>query len=236
MEFLDVVQLRVILIVAMLGIAGIMDAKSRRIPDVLWLIFGGIGTILYIWDYPTVTSYHIIAILTSTFVGVAIWRWKIAGLADSFAIIAMTVILPVHYEFVMMPIMILVMAFFIVVICMVLYNVSLNLVEMIRTKTWVFAEFKTESKHKKAFAFLAIHRKRKHEKFVLAAEKVSKIESSSKSFVFLLSKNKMTRDNKITKSKKEIYVQNVPPLITFMFGVAMFLLLPEMLNLFILLN
>ena len=101
----------------MLGIAGIFDVRTREIPDAIWLIFGGIGAVLYAWDYDDgMTPYHVIAIFTSIFVGMAIWRWRITGLADSLAIFAMTVILPVHYEFVMMPIIILAISFFLVVI------------------------------------------------------------------------------------------------------------------------
>lgn len=231
MEFLDVVQIRIILLVVMLGIAGVLDFKTRKIPDVLWLVFGGIGAILYIWDHSSVTPYHVIAILTSAFVGIAIWRCRIAGLADAFAIIVMAVILSVHYEFVMMPIMTLVIAFFIMVIGMLMYNISLNLAEMIRTKNWIFSDFKSESKYKKVFAFLTIHRKRKHERFVLSAEKNSEIESNSKVFAFLSSKNKIIpRDNQMTESNNEMCVQNVPPLIIFLFGIAVFLLLPEILS------
>ncbi|WP_316504783.1 hypothetical protein [Nitrosopumilus sp.] len=220
MEF-DIVEIRIILLLVMLGIGGVYDFKTRKIPDILWLVFGGTGAILYLWDYHNMTPYHIIAILTSTFIGVAIWRWKIAGLADAFAIIAIAVILPVHYEFMMMPIMILVMAFFIMVVGLMMYNISLNLAEMIRTKTWIFSEFKSESKFKKTLAFLAIHRKRKRETFVISAEKKHLTESVTKAFVFLSYRNKTIRENQIIQSNKQ-FVQNVPPLITFMFGVAVF--------------
>ena len=188
----------------MLGIGSVYDLKTRKVPDILWLVFGGIGAILYIWDYQTTTSYYVIAIFTSSFVGVAIWKWKIAGAADCFAIIAMAVILSVHYEFVMMPIMILVMAFFIMVFGLMMCNISLNLAEIIRTKKWIFSEFKAESRYKKIFAFLAIHRKRRYERFVISAEKNSEIKSDSKSFVFLSSKNKKYRNNQI-ESKKKMY-------------------------------
>lgn len=66
--------------------------------------------------------------------------------------------------------------------------------------------------------------------FVISAEKNSEIEYNSKSFVFLSSRNKSTGDNQITESNSEMYVQNIPPLITFLFGVAVFLLLPEILG------
>ena len=222
---------RILLLVSMLGIAAAFDVRSRRIPDIIWVIFGGIGAILYAWDYDVggMTPYHVITVLTSIFAGMMLWRWKIAGLADSFAILAMAVILPVHYEFVMMPIMILISAFFLVVISTTLYNVSLNLSDIIRSRKMdIFFEF-SEPKYKKIIAFIAVHKKRKYEKFVIPTENSMSIIPNVKSFVFLSSRNRVTRDNQLLQSN-EMYVQSVPPLIAYMFGVAVFLLLPEILS------
>lgn len=227
MEF-EIVSIRIILFVVMLGIAGMMDAKTRKIPDILWLIFGGTGAILYIWDYGTLTSYHHIAMILGASMGLMMWRWRIAGIADSFAIVAMSVILPVHYEFVMMPILILVLSFFTVVFGTVLYNIVLNSLDLARKKN-LFSEFKDESIHRKIFAFVSSHRKRNHEKYVIPTETFMSITPNIRSFRFLSFKNKVTRDSEIKSD--EMYVQNVPPLITFLFGVAMLLLLPEILGL-----
>lgn len=213
----------------MLGIAAIFDVKSRKIPDVLWLIFGGIGVALYIWDYSNVTPYHVIAILTSVFIGIALWRWRLSGIADSIAVIAMAVILPVHYEFVMMPILVLITAFFLIAIFVTLYNIFLNLSDMIRSKKLdIFSEF-LEPKHKKIFAFVSVHRKRRFEKFVIPTENSMSITPNTKSFIFLSSRSKVKRNNQSLQSN-EMYVQSVPPLIAFMFGVGLFLLLPEILS------
>ena len=222
-------SLRILLLVSMLGIVAVFDVRSRKIPDGIWLVFGGIGAVLYAWDYDGITPYHVITVFTSIFAGMMLWRWKIAGLADTFAILAMAVILPVHYEFVMMPIMILVAAFFLVIISVTLYNVFLNLSDIFRSRKMdMFSEF-SESKYKKIFAFVAVHRKRKYEKFVISTENSMSIIPNVKSFVFLSSRNRVTRDNQLLQSN-EIYVQNVPPLIAYMFGVAVFLLLPEILS------
>ena len=221
---------RIILLVSMLGVAGIFDVKSRKIPDVIWLIFGGIGAASYIWDYnDTMTSYHVITIFTSAFAGLSIWRLKITGSADAFAIFAITVILPVHYEFVMIPIVVLVMTFFLVVIFVTLYNISLNVSDTIRSKKMdIFSEF-SESKYKKAFAFVTVHRKRRYEKFVISIENSMSITPNVKSFAFLSSRSMVKRDRQRLQSN-EVYVQNVPPLTAYMFGVAVFLLLPEILS------
>ena len=227
-------SLRILLLVSMLGIAAAFDVRSRRIPDGIWLVFGIIGAVLYAWDYDDgeMTPYHVITIFTSIFAGMMLWRWNIAGLADTFAILAMAVILPVHYEFVMMPIMILVTTFFLVVTFVTLYNVFLNLSDMIRSrKLDIFYKF-LEPKHKKIFAFVAVHRKRKYDKFVISTENSMSITPNVKSFVFLSSRNRVTRDNQSLQSN-EMYVQNVPPLTAYMFGVAVFLLLPEILSCFV---
>ena len=209
----------------MLGIAAIFDVRTRKIPDILWLVFGGIGAVFYAWDHEEVTSYHVITIITSVFAGMMLWRWKIAGLADSFAVLAMTVILPVHYEFVMMPIMILVTSFCLVVIFVTVYNVSLNVSDIIRSKKMdIFSEF-SEPKHKKAFAFFVIHRKRKFEKVVIPAENSMNMAPHIKSFVLVSPRNKSTDSQSLQPN--ETYVQSVPPLITYMFGVTVLLLLPE---------
>ena len=222
-------SLRILLLVSMLGIVAVFDVRSRKIPDGIWLVFGGIGAVLYAWDYDGITPYHVITVFTSIFAGMMLWRWKIAGLADTFAILAMAVILPVHYEFVMMPIMILVAAFFLVIISVTLYNVFLNLSDIFRSRKMdMFSEF-SESKYKKIFAFVAVHRKRKYEKFVISTENSMSIIPNVKSFVFLSSRNRVTRDNQLLQSN-EMYVQNVPPLIVYMFGVGLFLLLPEILS------
>ena len=222
-------SLRILLLVSMLGIATVFDVKSRKIPDVIWLIFGGIGAVLYAWDYDGVTPYHVITIFTSIFAGMMLWRWKIAGSADAFAILAMAVILPVHYEFVMMPIMVLVTAFFLVVIFVTLYNVSLNVFDIIRSRKMdIFSEF-SEPRYKKTFAFFAVHKKRRFEKFVIPTENSMHLTHNIKSFVFLSSRNKVKRDNQLLQSN-EMYVQNIPPLTAYMFGVGLFLLSPEILS------
>ena len=234
MEFLEIITaVRVFLFVGMLGIAGIMDVKSRKIPDVLWLVFGGIGAVLYLWDYSVMTTpYHVIAMLTSAFVGVAIWRWKIAGTADAFAVIAMAIILPVHYEFVMMPILVLVLVFFVMSSGTIIYNVVLNLSDVLRRKS-LFSEFKDELFYRKAFAFVSSHRKRKYERFVIPAETFMSITPNKKSFRFFPSRNNVRQNSQMLMmipSKEDVYIQNIPPMIVFLFGVAVFLLLPEILS------
>ena len=111
----------------MLGIASYFDVKTRMVPDVIWLVFGGLGAILYVFDYESVTSYHFLAMIMGGFAAFMIWRWRLAGTADVFAVLAMTVILPVHYEFVMMTIATLAGSFIIVGLVAIIHYVVFKL-------------------------------------------------------------------------------------------------------------
>ena len=221
-------QIRIVLLLVLFGVASVYDYKTRKIPDILWVVFSGIGGMLYLVDYPeSFSAYHVISFFTSSFFGFVLYRMRLVGMADMFGIISISIILPVHYEFVMIPIVILVMAFFVVVFSTIIYNVSLNLSEMIRIKKWIFSEFKLESKYKKVLAFFAVHRKRRYEKFVIPTESSMSITPAIKSFVFFSSRNNVTRNSQLESNG--MYVQNIPPLISYMFGVSIFLLLPEIL-------
>ena len=145
MEF-DIVSIRIILLLSMLGIASYFDIKTRMVPDVIWLIFGGLGTILYVFDYESVTSYHLLAVIMGGFASFMIWRWRLVGIADVFAVLVITVILPVHYEFVMVPIAVLIGSFVIVgfvtlvhyIILKIRYRIPLNQIKLQPLIPYVF--------------------------------------------------------------------------------------------------
>jgi len=224
---------RIFLLLLMLGAASIFDVRTRKIPDVLWLICGGLGIILYVFDWQSVTSYHILSMVVTGATALLLYLYKITGTADLFALLSIAMILPVCYEFVMVPIAVLIAALMLVVFFTVLYNVFLNVSDIIKSKRIMFFEFKTESKYRKVFAFFVIHRKRKFEKFVIPAEKSMSFSPSKKSFVLLpLSSKRESFDilQLQTKYSGEIFVQNIPPLIAYMFGITIFVLFPEILS------
>jgi hypothetical protein len=98
----------------MLGIASYFDIKTRMVPDVIWLIFGGLGAILYFFDWPSMTSYHILSMIVAGSIALLFYVYKITGTADIFAILSMTVILSVYHEFVMVPVIVLIGGFIII--------------------------------------------------------------------------------------------------------------------------
>lgn len=223
---LEFFQIRIILLLTLFGIATIYDYKTRKIPDILWIVFAGIGGGLYVIDYESFTAYHVISFFTSCVFALSLYRMKFVGMADMFGIISIAVILPVHYEFVMMPILGTILALILVVFSTILYNVALNVTDMISTKRKsLFCEFAGESFYRKLLAVFFIHRRRGYEKFIILSENQYPAIPKNRSFVLI------SRSKEI--SKLEGFVQNAPPFIVFMMIGMVLLLFPEILGLMI---
>ena len=209
------------MILVMFGVASVFDYKLRKVPDVIWIVGVGIGGVMYALDYQDFSAYHGVTIVTSCFFGFILYRLQFVGMADLFGIISISVILPVHYEFVMVPIIVTLLALVLAVSVITVYNVTLNVADLV-SKRKLFDVFTKEPLYRKVFAFFCIHKKRKYEKFVISSENYYSVLPNQKSFV-LLSRNKEI-------SQSEGFVQNAPPFIVFMMIGMFFLLLPEILN------
>ena len=222
---MELFQIRIILLLALFGIASIYDYKTRKIPDILWIVFSGIGGGLYVVDYESFSAYHVISFFTSCVFAILLYRLKFVGMADVFDMISIAVILPVHYEFVMVPILGTILALIIVVFATILYNFTLNVVDIISTKRKsLFSEFVGEPLYRKLLAIFFIHRKRGYERFVISGENQYPAIPKNRSFV-LISRNK-----EISPHMEGGFVQNVPPFVLFMMVGIVLLLLPEILS------
>jgi len=225
--------IRIILLLVMLGIAAIFDIKTRRVPDHIWIISGGFGAFLYLFDWQNTTSYDILAMITTGAIAILLWFYRVMGQADIFAMASMAAILPVYYDdLVMIPIMITLGAVMIAGIFTILYNAILNLQDWLKLKQRPFSDF-DEPIYKKILAFFTVHRKRKDEKFVVLAEKKNDDNSSYKKNVRKLELSGWKKKHDLTKNNMTdilgAYVEKPPPLIVYMFGITVFFLLPELL-------
>lgn len=108
---LEVTSIRIVLLLLMLGFASIFDIRTRRIPDLIWVVCGGMGSVLYFFDWQSIISYHALSMITTGAVALLLYLYRLTGTADVFAMLSMAVILPVHYEFVMVPIVVLIGGF-----------------------------------------------------------------------------------------------------------------------------
>ena len=223
---MELFQIRIVILLILFGIASIYDYKTRKIPDVLWIVFSGIGGGLYVIDFESFSAYHVISFFTSCVFAILLYRLRFVGMADMFGIISIAAILPVHYEFVMIPILGTILALIIVVFTTILYNFTLNGMDLISTKRKsLFCEFEGESLYRKILAIFFIHRRREYEKFVILSENQYPIIPKNRSFV-LISRNREI----FPQMKGEGFVQNAPPFILFMMIGIVLLLLPEILS------
>ncbi|MDH3764189.1 MAG: hypothetical protein OER82_00060 [Nitrosopumilus sp.] len=222
---IELFQVRIILLLTLFGIASAYDYKTRRIPDILWIAFSGIGGVLYVMDYESFSAYHVISFFTSCFFGFVLYRLKFVGMADMFGIISIAVILPVHYEFVMIPILGTILSLILVVSATLLYNVLLNTMDMMskRKRRRLFDRFTGEPLYRKFLAFFFIHRKRRYERFVISAESQYPTIPKNRSFVLI------SRSKEI--SQVGGLVHNAPPFVVFMMIGLVLLLFPEILGL-----
>jgi len=215
----------------MLAIAAIFDIKTRKVPDHIWIISGGLGVFLYLFDWQDTTSYDILAMITTGAIAILLWAYRLMGQADIFAMASMAVILPVYYDdLVMMPIMVTLGAVMIAGLFTILYNAILNSQDWLKLKQRPFSDF-DEPTYKKILAFFTVHRKRRNEKFVILAEKRNEDHNPTNKNAKKLDLSGWKKKHDLTKNSLTdnlgVYVEKPPPLIVYMFGLAVFFLLPE---------
>ena len=90
----DIESLRQIVALSLLSVASYFDIKNREVNDIIWIIFGGTGAILYLLEP--------IGIITVLYLGIGVvigivWIiTKAFGQADGLALIALAIALPTY--------------------------------------------------------------------------------------------------------------------------------------------
>jgi S-formylglutathione hydrolase FrmB len=149
----------------MFAVAAFTDVKERKIHDIVWLVFGGTGAILYAFEPPDMMGMvsMIIGIgLASTF-----WFFRLYAGADALALISLSVILPTYHG-IIVPLSMVLIATAISAIYGVVYNVAANSKTFLNNKK-IFEEF-DEPTYRKFAAFFLVHKRTKNEKFAFPAE------------------------------------------------------------------
>jgi len=193
-------EIRIVIAVSMFAIAAFFDVRERRIHDIIWLAFGGAGTVLYAFEFPDIID------IVSVGVGVSLasifWFFRLYAGADALALISLSVILPTYNGFII-PLSTVVIATGISIIYGLVYNLVVNSKTFLNNKK-IFEEF-DEPTYRKLAAFFLIHKKTKNEKFVFPAER---IVSEKRKFRF-----RYDPDDEF--SKDELYVSLAMPLTLF---------------------
>lgn len=173
----------------MLAIASILDIKRREVPDKVWLIFGGLGTLLTIFelfidgnpnsnstglDYQNRTVYFVhlsIGVAIMSAIGYITYKAGFFGGADSKALVAISVVLPVfnaNFQVHSFPALSIFSNAIIVSITAMLYNVLRNTISV--AKRIPIFEGVEETGFRKALAFTVGYQAKSCGKFMFAME------------------------------------------------------------------
>lgn len=173
-------EIRTALFLAMFAVLGWCDLRTREVDTRAFIIFGGLGTALYVFDWHEVTQFTILMMAGTALGTFALWRIKLFGTGDLFAVFAGTAIYPVytgmaihHTHADLLPVMLLVLmgGWALSFIFTILWNVVLNASDVMR-RGGIFGEI-TDSRARKCMAFFILHRQREFERHTFPAEETT---------------------------------------------------------------
>ena len=160
----DIESLRQIIALSMLSVASYCDIKKREVNDIIWIIFGGVGSILYLFE--PIDFITILYLGIGVAIGIVWILAKAFGQADGLALIALAITLPAHDRLPVTAIVPIVVPF-LAALYGLCYNMTYNISDLLHGRLFFGV---CEKPHRKAFAFLVLHRKRIHERFVFPAQ------------------------------------------------------------------
>jgi preflagellin peptidase FlaK len=89
---------RIIIALSMLGLASFMDLRNREVHDLVWIVFGSIGALMFLFEPDLVQNSIPLLFASSITVAIAYLAYRIglfAG-ADALALVALVVIIPLY--------------------------------------------------------------------------------------------------------------------------------------------
>ena len=223
-------ELRIATCVSMLAIASFLDLKNREVPDKIWLIFGGAGALLTIFElffssnggsssdaleFQSKVAYLVhlsIGLSIISAIGYVTYKVGFFGGADPKALAAIAVILPVYnasFQVHGFPVLSVFTNAIVVSITATLYNVCRNTILMAK-KVPIF-EGVEESKFRKALAFTVGYQTQSCGRFAFAMEELD--NNGKKKFRFNpLSYNEFAEED---RGAKKVWVTNALPFIVY---------------------
>ncbi len=89
---------RILVALSMLVVASTMDLKNREVHDLVWIIFGSIGAIMYVFEPDLVLNFIPLLFASSFSVAIAYFAYRIGlfASADALALVALAVIIPLY--------------------------------------------------------------------------------------------------------------------------------------------
>ena len=158
--------LRFCILVVILGVASYHDMKSREIQDYLWMVGGGIGAILYVFDWHDIDNFVIFSMALGALVSLAAWRLFPMGQADVLAVLTCSVLCPVSFGM-MNPAVIFFGGLVLEHIIAIFYNLRYNICDLLYNTLYSGVD---SPWYIRVMAFYSVHRRRPHERFTFCAE------------------------------------------------------------------
>lgn len=92
---LDILHIRILFALAMLGIATIIDIRSREISDFIWIVFGGISVVLLFFEPNIIEAAFGVgfSLIVAPLV-LILWRFGLFGGADALGLIVLSALAP----------------------------------------------------------------------------------------------------------------------------------------------
>jgi hypothetical protein len=182
--------------------------KSRKVNDVVWIIFGIAGTSLYFFDTP-VSFVTFVWMIFGCIVAGGCWKLHVYGGADGLSIITLSIVLPA-YNHIPISICVLLASFVLSSSYIITSNIFRNTRSLILNEK-LFSEI-SEPVYKKMLAFFIVHRRSRNEKYRFAAES---IVDGKRKFVF-------THDPDSERFGNTKYVTSSVPMMPILLGGLVF--------------
>ncbi|MFZ8937991.1 MAG: A24 family peptidase C-terminal domain-containing protein [Nitrosopumilaceae archaeon] len=92
---LDILHIRILFALAMLGIATVIDIRSREISDFIWIVFGGISVVLLFFEPNIIEAAFGVgfSLIVAPLV-LILWRFGLFGGADALGLIVLSALAP----------------------------------------------------------------------------------------------------------------------------------------------
>jgi hypothetical protein len=157
---IELESLRLLAAASMLSVASYYDLRTREVGDLIWVIFGSCGAILYVFDWNVFFPNAFFGLLCGLTLASLLSALRLCGKADIFAIVALSTILPAYNE---TPVVLsALIGFFLASTYSVADNICKNTSSIIRG-TGLFSEIK-EPAYRKILAFFVMHKRADNER------------------------------------------------------------------------
>ena len=209
-------DIRIVLFLAMFATLAWFDFREREISDVVFMAFGSLGAILYVFDWQDMTPIVLGVMAASALAASILWKIKLFGTGDLLAVFAGLAIYPVYHGIVPTVLLVFMGGWVLSFVFTIAWNISLNASDVMR-RGGVFNEV-SDGRMRKCAAFFLMHRQREFEKNTFLAEEtvdgIRKLKLGMKQL-----------DQEFVKTGTAKYVEYACPLMLFAAAAAFVLLL-----------